>query len=208
LVDIVVRGRNVEVSDRFRARVTEKLAKVERLDHKVQLVDVEMSKELNPRLAERAFKVEVTIRSRGPVVRAEAAAEDKYAALELACGKLESRLRRRADRRSDHHPTHGQPPLEPVLTDLSVDLPADLAAGDADDVDDDPWSAPDLTPPMVREKVHDARPMTLDEALEAMELVGHDFYLFVDAETAQPAVVYRRNRGYDYGVIRLQIATA
>ena len=92
MVDIVVRGRGIEVSERFRARVEDKLAKVERLDHKVQRVDVEVSKEANPRLAERAFKVELTIRSRGPVVRAEAAAEEKYAALDAACGKLELRL--------------------------------------------------------------------------------------------------------------------
>jgi ribosomal subunit interface protein len=195
VVDIVVRGRNVEVSDRFRLRVGEKLAKVERLDHKVQLVDVEISKEPNPRLAERAFRVELTIRSRGPVVRAEAAADDKYAALDLACGKLESRLRRLADRRRDHHATQTTVPIvEPVEV---VEL---------DEVEE--WPAPDLTPPLVREKVHDARPMTLDEALEAMELVGHDFFLFVDATSSHPAVVYRRSRGYDYGVIRLRVATA
>ena len=194
MVDIVVRGRGLEVSDRFRARVEEKLGKVERLDHKVQRVDVEVSKEANPRLADRAFRVELTIRSRGPVVRAEAAAEEKYAALDVACGKLESRLRRLADRRHDHH---AAPPLVPVL---------DLAAAEAPEAEEeDQWAAPDLTPPMVREKVHDAKPMTLDDALEAMELVGHDFYLFVDSDSANPAVVYRRNRGYDYGVIRLRV---
>jgi len=197
LVDIVVRGRGIEVSDRFRTRVEEKLAKVERLDHKVQRVDVEVSKEANPRLAERAFKVELTIRSRGPVVRAEAAAEEKYAALDAACGKLESRLRRLADRRHDHHAV---PPVVPM-----VDHEAKQAA---EDDDDEQWAAPDLTPPMVREKLHDAKPMTLDDALEAMELVGHDFFLFVDADSANPAVVYRRSRGYDYGVIRLRVELA
>jgi ribosomal subunit interface protein len=193
LVDIVVRGRGLEVSDRFRARVEEKLGKVERLDHKVQRVDVEVSKEANPRLADRAFRVELTIRSRGPVVRAEAAADEKYAALDVACGKLESRLRRLADRRHDHHAV---PPLVPIVA---------LATDEPPEVEDDQWAAPDLTPPMVREKVHDAKPMTLDDALEAMELVGHDFFLFVDSDSANPAVVYRRNRGYDYGVIRLRV---
>jgi ribosomal subunit interface protein len=196
LVDIVVRGRNVEVSDRFRAHVTEKLAKVQRLDPKVQLVDVELSKEQNPRLADRALRVELTIRSRGPVVRAEAAADDKYAALDLACGKLESRLRRLADRRRDHHPAHATAPAVEAAID-----------GETPEPDDDPWAAPDMTPPLVREKTHDAKPMTLDEALEAMELVGHDFFLFVDAVSSHPSVVYRRNRGYDYGVIRLRIGS-
>jgi ribosomal subunit interface protein len=199
LVDIVVRGRGVEVSDRFRARVEEKLAKVERLDHKVQLVDVEVSKEPNPRLAERALRVELTIRSRGPVVRAEAAADDKYAALDLACGKLESRLRRLADRRRDHH----APQAAVRLVEPAGHAPTDESADDGD-----VWAAPDLTPPLVREKIHDAKPMTLDEALEAMELVGHDFFLFFDAESSHPAVVYRRNRGYDYGVIRLRLDIA
>jgi ribosomal subunit interface protein len=199
LVDIVVRGRNVEVSDRFRVRVAEKLAKVERLDHKVQIVDVEISKEPNPRLAERAFRVELTIRSRGPVVRAEAAADDKYAALDVACGKLESRLRRRAERRRDHHATYVTPPVEAA--------PAPAPESESDAIEVDAWQVDDLAPPFVREKFHDAVPMTLDEALEAMELVGHDFFLFVDAASSHPAVVYRRSRGYDYGVIRLRVAS-
>lgn len=129
MIDIVVRGRGVEVSDRFRTRVEEKLGKVERLDHKVQRVDVEVSKEPNPRLAERAYRVELTIRSRGPVVRAEAAAEDKYVALDLATGKLESRLRRLADRRRDHHAVHA-PPVPPVVVEDEVI------------VEVDEWSAP------------------------------------------------------------------
>jgi len=200
LVDIVVRGRGVEVSDRFRERVGEKLAKVERLDHKVQLVDVEVSKEANPRLADRAYRVELTIRSRGPVVRAEAASDDKYSALDVACGKLESRLRRLADRRRSHHGTSHAASAAVVH-----DEGHDEGQGAASEAPD-PWAAPDVLPPLVREKVHEAKPMTLDEALEAMELVGHDFYLFVDAESYDPSVVYRRSRGYDYGVIRLRVA--
>ena len=102
-MDIVVKGRQVDLSERFREHVTERLEKVERFDPKIQRVDVEVSKEHNPRLADRALRVELTIRSRGPVVRAEAAADDKYAALDVACGRLEARLRKAADRRHDHH---------------------------------------------------------------------------------------------------------
>ena len=102
-MDIVVKGRQVDLSERFRDHVTERLEKVERFDPKIQRVDVEVSKEHNPRLADRALRVELTIRSRGPVVRAEAAADDKYAALDVACGRLEARLRKAADRRHDHH---------------------------------------------------------------------------------------------------------
>ena len=102
-MDIVVKGRQVDLSERFRDHVTARLEKVERFDPKIQRVDVEVSKELNPRLADRALRVELTIRSRGPVVRAEAAADDKYAALDVACSRLEARLRKAADRRHDHH---------------------------------------------------------------------------------------------------------
>jgi ribosomal subunit interface protein len=206
-VEIVVRGRHIEVSDRFREHASEKIAKVERLDPKAQLVDVELCKEPNPRLADRSHRVEVTVRSRGPVVRAEAAADDKYAALDLAWSKLEARLRKLAERRRDRWTGKG---ARPVHVDGVEALPVALAATSAaveEEPEVDRWEAPDLTPPIVREKLHEAPPMTLDDALEAMELVGHDFYLFVDATTGLPSVVYRR-RGYDYGVIRLQRAAS
>jgi ribosomal subunit interface protein len=202
-VDIVVKGRHVEVSERFRVLAHEKLGKVERLDPGLQRVDVEVSKELNPRLADRAFRVELTCRSRGPVIRAEAAAEDKFAALDVAMGKLESRLRRAADRRSDwkkHEKSGNGGPLDSV-----EDLDAQPAGTQA--TQDDVWSVPDDGPMIVREKAHTAVPMTLDQALYEMELVGHDFFLFVDLASNRPSVVYRR-RGYDYGVIRLDVASA
>jgi ribosomal subunit interface protein len=210
-VDIVVKGRQVDLSDRFREHVGERLEKVERFDPKIQRVDVEVSKELNPRLADRALRVQLTIRSRGPVVRAEAAADDKYAALDVACNRLEARLRKAADRRHDHHKR-----LDGISPDAARGAaarrqrPGESADDEARD-EQEPlptwaeYEADDGEGPMVvREKVHDAIPMTLDQALEAMELVGHDFYLFLDAPTSRPAVVYRR-RGYHYGVIHLDL---
>jgi ribosomal subunit interface protein len=198
-VDIVVKGRRMEVSDRFRTHAVEKLIKVEKLDPGMQRVDVEVSKEPNPRLADRAYRVELTCRSRGPVIRAEAAAEDKLAALDLAMGRLESRLRRASDRRRDRK-KHvkavggtgaGSGDGQPV-----ADRP------DADGAD--PWAVQDEGPMVVREKTHEAEPMSLDQALYEMELVGHDFFLFVDAASNHPSVVYRRH-AYHYGVIRLTI---
>ena len=219
-MEIVVKGRNCEVPDRFRTHVVDKLGKLEKFEqHRPLRVDVEMAKERNPRQSDIADRVELTAHARGPVIRAEAAAADPYAALDLAYAKLEARLRKMADRRRVHHGQHrtpglgevavtgadGEPPqLVPVdglVTALqnggpSTGAPADGAAtGLADD---------DQGPMVVREKVHHAEPMTLDQALYEMELVGHDFYLFVDHQTARPSVVYRR-RAYDYGVIRLDV---
>ena len=194
-MDIVVKGRRMEVSDRFRSHVEDKLAKVERLDPALQRVDVEVSKEPNPRLSDRAYRVELTCRSRGPVIRAEAAAEDKLAALDVAMGRLESRLRKASDRRTDRK--HDR-----LVT--IVDVNADGDGSQVDGADTDPWAVDDEGPMVVREKTHTAEPMSLDQALYEMELVGHDFFLFVDADSRHPSVVYRRH-AYHYGVIRLSL---
>ena len=199
-MDIVVKGRNTEVTERFRGHVADKLGKIEKLDPKLISVDVECSQERNPRLADQRERIELTIRSRGPVVRAEASAQDCYAALDLAVSRLEARLRRAHDRRKVHH--GAKTPVSVAAATAALDgartsatLPSEPEA-DGDFGDDGPM--------YVREKVHSATPINIDQALYEMELVGHDFYLFVDAETAQPSVVYRR-RAYDYGVIRLAV---
>jgi len=205
-VDIVVKGRNTEVADRFRQHATEKLARIERFDAKVISIDVECSQERNPRLSDQREVIELTIRSRGPVVRAEAAAQDCYAALDLAVTKLESRLRRARDRRKVHH--GAKTPVSVAVATAGLDSvngagpssPSDVAT--VEEAPSDWTGIPDEGPMYVREKIHDAVPMDLDQALYEMELVGHDFFLFVDAETTRPSVVYRR-RGYQYGVIRL-----
>lgn len=214
-MDIVVKGRRFEVPERFRQHAVEKLGKVARLDPKAIRLDVEVSKEHNPRLADRAVRVELTCRTRGPVVRAEASADDAYAALDLACARLEQRLRRAADRRRVHHGSRtpvslaaatARMPGEPdVGARGDEDANTDGAAGGAPAADGSgPVHVEGEGPLVVREKTHQAEPMTLEQALDEMELVGHDFYLFVDRDSAQPSVVYRR-RGYDYGVIRLSV---
>ena len=221
-MDIIVKGRRTDVNDRFRRHVDNKLAKIERLDHKVIRVDVEVSQERNPRQSDRRERVELTIRSRGPVIRAEAAADDRYGALDLALGKLESRLRKTCDRRKVHHGTRApaklatMPPLDPgtiIPEEPSVVDQPPAARGTAaatrgqDQISDPdenivPISMEGEGPLVVREKFHKAEPMSIDQALFEMELVGHDFYLFRDSANGQPSVVYRR-RGWDYGVIRL-----
>jgi ribosomal subunit interface protein len=207
-VDIVVKGRRMDVSERFRVQAVEKLTKVEKLDAGMQRVDVEVSKETNPRLADRAFRVQLTCRSRGPVIRAEAAAEDKLSALDLAIGRLEARMRRAADRRSDwkkHDKVPGPGAAPPALPGAG---PWPASGGpEQGDAGGDPYGISAEGPMVVREKTHEAVPMSLDQALYEMELVGHDFFLFVDAGTQRPSVVYRRH-AYDYGVIRLDVDAA
>ncbi len=210
-MNIVIKGRNCEVPERFHELATEKLSKLERYDQKVMTIDVEVSKEPNPRRADEAHRVELTVRSKGPIIRAEAAAEDRYTALDMAMDKLSTRMRRAADRRRAAR-IGGRKPVS-VAT-ATADLPTDVDLRQEDDgAEKSPEPAAPKTGPLevdgdgplvVREKVFDAEPMTLDQALYEMELVGHDFYLFVDADSKQPSVVYRR-KGYDYGVIRLNV---
>jgi ribosomal subunit interface protein len=200
-VDIVVKGRHTEIAERFRGHVEDKLAKLAKLDGKVTRIDVELCEEHNPRLAERRSRVELTCRTRGPVVRAEAAAADPYAALDLASSRLEARLRKAADRRRIHHGIRTPVSVATATARLSANGAASPIEEprEADDADGADGGDEGL---LVREKMHEAPQMSLDQALHEMELVGHDFYLFVDGERQLPSVVYRR-RGYDYGVIRL-----
>jgi ribosomal subunit interface protein len=205
-VDIVVKGRNVEVPDHYRQHVTEKLDKAVRLDRKIIRVEVELLHERNPRQQDHRQRVEITCRSRGPVVRSEAGARDFYTALDDAISKLNARLRRAADRRRVHRRRRAPISVAAATANLPTDLPAappaeQPAPGPATravaqaEHDDQPWH-------IVREKEHPGEPITVDDALFQMELLGHDFYLFLDKESGRPSVVYRR-KAYDYGVISL-----
>ncbi len=204
-MEIVIKGRHLsqDVGESFRDHCRGKLSRLEKFDHRLRRLDVELSHEPNPRRAGECERVEITVRSRGPVVRAEAADDDCYAAFEAAFAKIEERMRRAATRRTASH-SHSH----------HAHLPAagPSSAGPEAAADDGPEAVGDGTAELVpglivREKQHDAEPLRLDEALHRMELVGHDFYLFCDAETGQPSVVYRR-RGYDYGVLRLTTAAS
>lgn len=214
--------------DHFRQHVAEKLARMERFDQKIILVDVELHHERNPRQANVCQRVEITCKSRGPVVRAEATAPDFYSALDVCIAKLDRRLRRAADRRRVHHGS--RTPISVAAATVAT-APAPATAGAPEPVKEEAagelmngthasagsvavstlsttvveagGDAGGYEPGrIVRVKEHPAKPMSLDQALFEMELVGHDFYLFSDAETGQASVVYRR-KGYDYGVIRL-----
>jgi ribosomal subunit interface protein len=209
-MDITFKGRHTSVPERFRRHAADKIARLEKLDHRAIRVDVEVCKERNPRQADRSERVELTVRSPGPTIRAEASADDLYVALDLALAKLEARLRKACERRKARR------------SDISIRsaevLAAVAAAPSLPEAGSIPWPGPEKTdesvpglvpiqmegdgPLVVREKVHPSTPMTIDQALLEMELVGHDFYAFRDSDCGKFSVVYRR-RGYDYGVIRL-----
>lgn len=223
-MEIIFKGRQTDVPVRFRKHATAKLNKLEKLDQKAIRVDVEVSVERNPRQASQKERVELTVRSRGPAIRAEAAAEDRFAALDLALAKLDSRLRRALDRRKNHYGGHGSVrlvdlpegeaqglpedlviPGQPAAADLAAKGPAAKASAAPEATSEDdivPIEMEGDGPLVVRQKFHLASPMAIDQALLEMELVGHDFYLFHDIDCGMPSVVYRR-RGYQYGVIRL-----
>ena len=202
-MEVVVKGRHCEVSDRFRAQVEEKLTRLEKYHHRIIRVDVEVSKESNPRLSDQSTRVEITMRSKGPIIRAEAAADEKLTALDKAVERLGAQLRKAADRRRVHHGTRTPASLAQALA--GHEAVVESADGNADDLAEHkvgPLTVMGDGPLVVREKTHPGVPIPLDQALYEMELVGHDFYLFVDKEDDRPAVVYRR-KGYDYGVIKL-----
>jgi ribosomal subunit interface protein len=281
-MEITFKGRHTSVPERFRRHASAKLAKLEKLDHNAIRIDVEVSTERNPRQADRSERVELTIRSRGPAIRAEAAADDRYAALDLAFAKLEGQLRKAAERRKVRHgdltvrsnevlaavaagPAGAEAPVAESADLADIPIPAIPAPDDAAMLNGTPVGRragtkahgkpaaraggrtyghrrPEAVVPLpampqdedavnfdgfrdeaeveatvlgllpmhmvgdgplvVREKFHESQPMTIDQALLEMELVGHDFFAYHDSQCGKFSVIYRR-RGYDYGVIRL-----
>jgi ribosomal subunit interface protein len=203
-MEVNITARNLTVSDRFREYVADRTHKVEQLAHKVQSLEIKVTRHDHSRNSGPEDQVELTVFEPGHVIRAEAHAGDKFAAFDIAFGKLSERLRRAADRRKAHHGHIG-------ASELSANDFADLDIRPADSdvllgkvaAAAEP-AAPDFgeSPVVIRRKQFEATPMTVDDALYHMELIGHDFYLFHDSETGKPSVAYRR-KGWNYGVITL-----
>lgn len=204
-----IQARNLTVSDRFREYVADRVHKVEQLTHKPQAFEIKITRHDHSRKSGPEDQVELTVIEPGQVVRAEAHAGDKFAAFDVAFDKLTERLRRAADKRKVHHGRHGSPgTAELTASDFAgLDVrgvPADLLLGNAksepessDDQSDQPGN-----PIVIRRKTFSAAPMSVSEAIDQMELVGHDFFMFIDESTDKAAVVYRR-KGWNYGVISL-----
>lgn len=211
-MELIVTGRKKDVPERFRRHLEDKLSKIPQLAPRVRRTEVVLTSEANPRQAKEAERCEITCYVARTVVRAEAAADDDYAALDLAMSKLSERLRRVGDkRRISHTGKHRLPsvaeatfglPTDPIGQPAEAqDAPAAPTPQEAVDADLDTRGN---SPIEIREKVHPSSPMTVGQALSRMELVGHDFFLFHDVDTDQPSVVYRR-RGWSYGVLRLDL---
>lgn len=202
-MDVLVTGRHCQITDEFRNRVEEKIAALEKLKDRVIRVEVQVSAYGYKKAPDQSTRVEITLRSKGPVVRAEASADDKQVAFDHAVDRLKAQLRRAGDRRREHRGLRGSQlveiPVAPMpLPDL-VEKPVVTKIAGLEVTGDGPL--------VVREKLFKAVPLTLAQALDEMELVGHDFFLYSDADTHAPSVVYRR-KAYDYGVIHLDMHPA
>lgn len=199
-MDIVVTGRHCSISPELKELVTDRLATIERLRDRVIRVEVEFHASEGTKNPSDAVEVQLTLRSKGPVVRAEATANDKVAAFEQALDRLKTQLRKAADRRKTHRGLRAA-----SIAELPPIVPADEP--ESDDVETQNVAGLVVTgdgPLVVREKEFEATPLTLAQALDEMELVGHDFFLYQDAESGKPSVVYRR-KAYNYGVIQLNV---
>lgn len=213
-MELNIVGRNLGITDRFRTYATEKSEKISHLADRAIQLDVKLSRHHEKNGNTGPDRVELTLVGKGPVVRAEADGSDKYAAFDVALGRLLERIRRAKDRRKVHRGQH-RPTSIREATDLGFaevgvqaarpEVLEQVRTGSIPIIDEN-TSVPEdddvYCPVVIRRKVFAVAPMTVDDALSFMELVGHDFYLFVDSESGRPSVVYRR-KGWDYGLIGL-----
>jgi ribosomal subunit interface protein len=207
-------GVGVGITDRFRSVVEEKATRIEHLAPRAQRVEVKVTHRAyhNGRMEDST--VELTLTGKGPIVRAEAVDGDKFTALDLAVDKLCEQLRRAKDKRVDsrNHPRGAKFETESGalqgidLQPASVDVIRAVATGEIPIITGNEEEE-GYTPVVIRTKQFDPEWMTVEEAVDRMELVGHDFFLFIDARSDHPSVVYRR-KGWDYGVISLSTQAA
>ena len=212
-MDITLAAHGVVIPDRFRDYVDEKADKVLALAERAQTFQVKVSRENSSRGHGSEDIVELTVIGKGPVIRAEAKSSDKYAAFDEALDHLIKRLRRAKDKKLVHHGRQRPEGLSELaskgfsdidVTPASVEVLRSVATGSIPTIDEHETVTmpPEETPVVIRRKVFEPQVMTAEEAVDQMELVGHDFFLFVDATTSLSSVVYRR-KGWNYGVIAL-----
>lgn len=184
---LVIHGKNIEITDAIREYVHQKIEKaVSHFQHITNEVDVHLSVARNPRITTKQA-AEVTIYANGNIIRAEESSENLYASIDLVADKIARQLRKYKERRQDQK-THGQPTNQALVPEpVAADLIGDRT--------------PELPDEVIRTKYFPMPPMTLAEATEQLQLVGHDFYMFRNSESGEINVVYERNHG-GYGVIQ------
>jgi ribosomal subunit interface protein len=212
-MDITLLTHDVTLPERFRDHVNERADKVIALSDRAQTFQVKVSRENSSRGGPSLDIVELTVIGRGPVIRAEARSEDKYRAFDEALDHLIKRLRRAKDKRSPHHGRQRQKSVAEMsaqgfssidITPASVEVLRRVETGSipAVEIDNDEVGDEVDSPVVIRQKVFAPDVLTPEEAVDLMELVGHDFFLYLDSTSKQPSVVYRR-KGWQYGVITL-----
>lgn len=209
-VETNIVGLGLGITDRFRDYVEEKAEKLENLADRALAFEVKVSRHHDKSGKPGDDRVELMLVGPGPLVRAEASGGDKYAAFDLAIAKILEQIRRSKDRKKVHR-GKGRTPLRAAseqgfanaaIQAAPVDVIERVHTGSVDVVESTEEAEEEYCPVVIREKEFPAEWMTVDEAVDRMELVGHDFFLFMNARTDQPSVVYRR-KGWDYGVIEL-----
>jgi ribosomal subunit interface protein len=215
-MEITLLTHDVTLPDRFRDYVNEKADRALALAERASTFQVKVSRENSSRGGPSLDVVELTVMGRGPVIRAEAQSEDKYRAFDEALDHLVTRLRRAKDRRAPHRGRHGQKGVAELsadgfsdidVTPATVEVLRRVETGTIPTIDIDDEAPEELgqSPVVIRRKVFPAEVLSAEEAVDKMELVGHDFFLFIDSDSKLPSVVYRR-KGWRYGVIALEEA--
>ncbi|WP_026373923.1 ribosome hibernation-promoting factor, HPF/YfiA family [Agrococcus lahaulensis] len=213
-MEITFGARGANITDRFRAYAEEKLAKVTQLLPRATALDVRLSRHADPHAA-AGGRVEITVHGPGSIIRAESDGPDKYIAFDAAFHRIMERARRVHDKRHDHSGRRRTPLREAVVSGFEqvAITPADpeiveaVATGSIPVVEQQPEQEQEWSPVVIRKKRFPAKKMSVSDAVDQMELVGHPFYLFVDEATDECAVVYRR-KGWSYGVISLDASIA
>ncbi|MBC7248107.1 MAG: ribosome-associated translation inhibitor RaiA [Actinobacteria bacterium] len=177
-MQVIVKGKNLEVTEALREYALEKVGRVGKYLDRIIKTEIEMSVEKNPKIQESQV-VEVTIFSSGPVIRAKESASDMYQAIDLVCNKLERQARKVKKKLIDRSHHARNPFKEPSGA---------------------PEEGEEREPVIVKTKSFPLKPMTPEEACLQMELVGHDFFVFINSDTEETNVVYRRKDG-NYGLI-------
>jgi len=203
-------GIGMEIPGPFNDYALQKAEKIEQLAERAVAFQIKLTRQNERNGVAGEDKVELTLFGPGPLVRAESTGQDKFAVFDQAMAKLLERVRRAKDRRKVHRGRHRPPSVREASTDGRV---ADIVPASAqvlDEVrngggprpDEEAMGEEEYSPVVIRKKVFGAARLSAEDAVDQMELVGHDFFLFIDSETDRASVVYRR-KGWNYGVISL-----